>query len=97
MAENLNENFSSVFTREEISARDYVRREMSDYLEQLIVNPKMIILYMKDNKSHGVDGIPPKLLLEIVEQFNIPFATVCALSLEEGVVLTMMQIDSNPR
>ena len=30
---------------------------------------------MKDNKSPGVDGIPPKLLLEIVEQIIIPFAT----------------------
>ena len=29
---------------------------------------------MKDNKSHGVDGIPPKLLMETVEQINIPLA-----------------------
>ena len=37
---------------------------------QLIVTPKMVakkIRDMKDNKSPGVDGIPPKLLLEIVE------------------------------
>ena len=33
---------------------------------------------MKDNKSPGVDGIPPKLLMEAVEQIN--------LSLKEGVV-----------
>ena len=36
---------------------------------------------MKDNKSPGVDGIPPKLHKEIVEQvyhFN--------LSVEEGIV-----------
>ena len=38
---------------------------------------------MKHNKSHGVDGIPPKLLLEIVEQINTPFATVLNLSLGE--------------
>ena len=42
---------------------------------------------MKDNKSPGVDGIPPKLLLEIVEQISIPLATVFNLSLEEGIVL----------
>ena len=41
---------------------------------------------MKDNKSPGVDGIPPKLLLEIVEQISIPLATVFNLALEEGVV-----------
>ena len=31
---------------------------------------------MKDNKSRGVDGIPPKLLKEIVEQSSIPLAKV---------------------
>ena len=42
---------------------------------------------MKDNKSPGVDGIHPKLLLENVEQLNIPLAAVFNLSLEEGVDL----------
>ena len=46
----------------------------------------MKIRDMKDNKSPGVDGIPPKLLLEIVDQISIPLATVFNLSLEEGVV-----------
>ena len=41
---------------------------------------------MKDNKSPGVDGIPPKLLMEIVEQISIPLARVFNLSLKEGVV-----------
>ena len=41
---------------------------------------------MKDNQSPGVDGIPPKLLLDIAEHISIPLATVCNLSLEEGVV-----------
>ena len=83
MAENLNEYFSSVFTREDISAlpvpeTKFEGRE-SDYLGQLIVTPKMVakkIRDMKDNKSPGVDGIPPKLLLEIVEKISIPLATV---------------------
>ena len=39
---------------------------------------------MKDNKSPGVDGILPKLLLAIVEKISIPLATVFNLSLEEG-------------
>ena len=37
----------------------------------------------KDNKSPGVDVIPPKLLMETVEQISIPLAS---LSLKEGVV-----------
>ena len=40
---------------------------------------------MKDNKSHGVDGIPPKLLKEIVEQISTPLAKLFNLSLEEGI------------
>ena len=40
---------------------------------------------MKDNKSPGVDGIPPKLLMEIVEQISIQIARVFNLSLKEGV------------
>ena len=93
MAENLNEYFSSVFTREDTSAlpvpeTKFEGRE-SDYLGQLIVTPKMVakkIRDMKENKSPGVDGIPPKLLLEIVEQISIPLATVFNVSIEEVVV-----------
>ena len=31
---------------------------------------------MKDSKSPGVDGIPPKLLLETVQQISTPLAKV---------------------
>ena len=41
---------------------------------------------MKDNKSSGVDGIPPKLLMETVEQISIPLARVFNLSLKKGVI-----------
>ena len=41
---------------------------------------------MKDNKSPAVDGIPPKLLKEIVEQISTPLAKFFTVSLEEGVV-----------
>ena len=40
---------------------------------------------MKDDKSPGVDGIPPKLLKKIVEQISTPLAKVFNLSLEEIV------------
>ena len=92
MAENLNEYFSSAFTRGDISALPVPETKSegreSDYLGQLIATQKMVankIRDMKDNKP-GVDGIPPKLLLEIVEQISIPLATLFNLSLEEGVV-----------
>ena len=41
---------------------------------------------MKDNKSPGVDGIPPKLLNKIVDKISTPLATFFNLSLEEGIV-----------
>ena len=41
---------------------------------------------MKDNKSLGVDGMPPKLPMQTVEQLSIPLATVFNLSLKERIV-----------
>ena len=41
---------------------------------------------IKDNKSPGVDGIHPKILLENCRTNCIPLATVFNLSLAEGVV-----------
>ena len=82
MAKNLNEYFSSVFTREDISTLPVLETKF-DYLGQLIVTPKMVAMKirdMKENKSPGVDGIPPKL------QISIPLATVFNLSSEEGIV-----------
>ena len=69
MAEVLNEYFSSVFTTEDISSLPvpFTKFEgnTSEHLGQLFVTPEMIatkIKKMKDNKSPGVDGIPPTLL-----------------------------------
>ena len=93
MAEVLNEYFSSVFTTEDISSLPvpFTKFEgnKSENLGQLFVTPEMIaktIKKMKDNKSHGVDGKPPKLLMEIVEQISTPLAKFVNLSLEEGIV-----------
>ena len=41
---------------------------------------------MKDTKSPVLDGIPPELLNEIVEQIRKPLAKVFNLLLEEGKV-----------
>ena len=93
MAEDLNCYFSSVFTREDISSLQVPDAKFQeakfDYLGPLIVTPSMVakkIKAIKDNKSPGVDGIPPKLLMETVEQISIPLARVFKLSLKEGVV-----------
>ena len=93
MAEVLNEYFSSVFTTEDISSLPvpFTKFEgsKSEHLGQLFITPEMIakkIKKMKDNKSPGVDGIPRKLLKEIVEQISTPLAKVFNLSLEVGIV-----------
>ena len=81
MAEDLNGYFSSVFTKEDISSLPVADAKFqgakSDYLGPLVVTPELVakkIKAMKDNKSPGVDGIPPKLLMETVEQISIPLA-----------------------
>ena len=93
MAEDLNGYFSSVFIKEDISSLPFTGVKFqvtkSDCLGQLIVTPEMVakkIKAMKDNKSPEVDGIPPKLLMETVEQVSIPLAREINLSLKEGVV-----------
>ena len=74
MAEFLNEYFSSVFIREDISSPVLVTKFESDrsyHLGQLFVTPEIIakkIREMKINKSPGFDGIPPKQLKEIVDK-----------------------------
>ena len=89
MAEVVNEYFSSVFTTEDISSLPvpFTKFEgnKSEHLGQLFVTPEMIaqkIKKMKDNKSPGVDGIPPKLFKEI----STPLANFFNLSLEKGIV-----------
>ena len=48
-------------------------------MRKLFVTPEIIakkIKKMKDNKSPRVDGIPPKLLKEIIEPISTPLAKV---------------------
>ena len=87
MAEFLNEHFSSVFTTEDISSLPVQLNKFegnkSEHLGHIFVMIANKIKKMKDNKSPGVDGIPPKLLKEIVEQISTPLAKLFTLSLEE--------------
>ena len=93
MAEVLNEYFNSGFTTEDISSLPvpFTKFEgnKSEHLGQLFVTPDMIakkIKNMKNSKSPGVDGIPPKLVKEIVEQISTQLAKLFNLSLREGIV-----------
>ena len=93
MVEDLTGYFSSVFTRGDISSLQVpdvkFQEAKADYLGPSIVTPEMVakkIKAMEDNKSPGVDGILPKLLMETVEQIIISLARVFNLSLKEGVV-----------
>ena len=94
MAEDLNGYFSSMFTREDIRALPVpyatFQEAKLDYLWQFVVTPEMVakkIKAMKDNKTPGMDGTLPKLLMETAEQIRIPLARVFNLSLQDGVVL----------
>ena len=93
MAEVLNEYFSSVFTTEDISSLPvpFTKFEgnKSEHVGQLFITLEIIetkIKKMKDNKSLGVDEIPPKLLNGIVEQISTPLGNDFNLSLDEGIV-----------
>ena len=87
MAEDLNGYSSSVLTREGISSLSVPGFKFRNIWGQLIVIPEMVskkIKAMKDNKSPGVNGIPPRLLMETVEQVSIPLAKVFQLVIKRG-------------
>jgi len=44
------------------------------------------IKIVKENKSPGVDGIPSKLLKEIIDGISIRLANFFNLSLKQGIV-----------
>ena len=93
MAKDLNEYFSPVFTKGDISSLKVPVRKFegdeSNQLGQLFVTHKKTskkIKMMKENKSSEVDGKPPKLLKKIVDQTSTPLAIFFTLSLKEGIV-----------
>ena len=93
MAEELNMNFRSVFTREDTSSLPVPETKFKgsegERLGQLVVTPEVVaskINNMKENKSPGVDGISPKILKETVEQISTPLEHVFNISLQKGIV-----------
>ena len=63
-----------MFTREDISTLPVpdakLQEAKSDYFAKKIKA-------MKDNKSPGMDGVPPKLLMETVQQISIQECSTC--------------------
>ena len=93
MAEDLNGYFSSVFTREDISSLPVPVAKFleakSDYIETLTVTPEIVAKKIKaitDNKSPGVDGIPPKTTNGTSRTNQYFTCKVFNLSLKEGVL-----------
>ena len=80
-----------MFIREDISSLTVsvtkFQEAKSDDLGQLILTPEMVakkIKTMKDNKSPGVERIPPKLLMETIEQISIPLARMFNFIIKRG-------------
>ena len=91
MAEELNVDFSSVFTREDNSSLPVPVTKFNGAggsLGQLVVTPEAVaskINNMKENMSPGVDGISPAILKETVAQISTPLAHVFDMTLQEGI------------
>ena len=80
MAEYLNVYISSLFTRNNINSLPVpdikFQEATSKYLGQILVTPEMVtnkIKAIKDNTSPRVNGIPSKLIMEIVEQITFVY------------------------
>ena len=92
MADALNIYFSSVFTLEDknnLPVHEPLLADNVECLTNMLITPAMIVTKikkLKDNKSPGIDGITPKLLKELAEEFSVPLAIMFNLSLHEGTV-----------
>ena len=71
MADALNIYFSSVFTLEDknnLPVHEPLLADNVECLTNMLITPAMIVIKiqkLKDNKSPGIDGITPKLLISV--------------------------------
>ena len=93
MADELNMDFSSMFTREDTCSLPVPETNLNgsegERLGQLVVTPELVAsksTNTKENKSPGVDAISPKILKETVQQISTSIAHVFNISLQEGIV-----------
>ena len=91
-ADVLNEYFSSVFTREDISSLPDVVKDMEFKdcsLTDLIISKEAVENKLKKldaNKANGPDQIPPRVLKELSSVIAEPLTTLFNQSIQEGKV-----------
>jgi len=93
ITEELNDFFSSVFTREDTSRTPQVvnvfQGAPSEELNELHITPAEVdrlLGKLRDDKAAGADNILPKLLREVREEIAYPVSCIFRKSLQEGVI-----------
>ena len=93
VAQDLNEHFSSVFTRENTNAipltENRFKGKYSEHLGKLTVESSIAVEQidtMKANKPPGDDGIPTNILIETAIQLNILLRIMFSLLPKAGIV-----------
>ena len=86
----LNEFFSSVFTREDTSdIPDFAARNIHEEMSTLAITEDTVLKKLKKlnpNKSGGMDGLSPRVLLEAAESLAEPVTMIMNKTLDEGTL-----------
>lgn len=88
----LNDYFSSVFTRENVTNLPYVSEGENSggaTLKEVIVTPDAVkekLQKLDVNKACGPDGIPPRVLRELAEEIATPLCALFNKSLQTGEI-----------
>jgi len=89
-AEVLNDFFSSVFTRENTSnIPDFAERAHKVPLQQLQATPDMVLkklVRLKPGKAQGLDGVNPRVLIELQNELASPIADLMNKTLEKDEI-----------
>ena len=85
-ADILQNQFSSVFTREDLNHVPSINTKTTDVIRNMEITKEMvksIIVSLNANKSCGPDNIHPRMLIELAEQIAKPLAMIMKKSLSE--------------
>ena len=86
----LNDFFSSVFTRENLqNIPDFEEKNLVEEMKNLVITEDMVlqkINKLKPNKSTGLDGISPRVLLETAVNIVTPVTIIIQKSISEGIL-----------
>jgi hypothetical protein len=99
-AEVLNDFFSSVFTREDMSNMpDFPDRFFNETLTELHITRDMVLKkleQLKPSKSPGPDGLHPRVAKELAEVLSGPLATIMNKSMVEGAPQSWKDANVSP-